>query len=678
MMRRTILSTLVLSVMITSSCTEQKTTQTQDRLDPASLDTTALAGASFYQYATGGWQKANPIPDEYARYGSFDKLREENQVQIQSLIEELGKQENPVGSNAQKVGDLYRMAIDSVKLNSDGATPLRPQLEMIAAAKDKKDIIRLMAQISRYASSPFFGFSVGPDDKNSSMNIAHIYQSGIGMGDRDYYLLQDDHSTMLREAYNRLVETQFRNAGFTEADAKRAAASVMKTETALAQAHVTKEIRRQPELNYHKMLVADLDKQVAPFGWADYFEALGAVGIDSLNVSQIEPVKAAISIIDSEPMAVLKDYLSWVVINSAAGYLSDDFVNANFEFYGKTLSGSKELRPRWRRSIDAVNSALGEAVGQLYVARYFPPEAKERMLKLVDNLQTALGERINQLEWMSEDTRKKAQEKLGTFIVKVGYPDKWKDYSTLEIKEDSYWENMVRASAFAYAEMMDELGKPVDKAKWYMSPQTVNAYYNPSSNEICFPAGILQPPFFYMNGDDAINYGGIGVVIGHEMTHGFDDQGRKFDQEGNLTDWWTADDAQRFDERSKVLVDYFNHITVLDTVRANGVFTLGENIADHGGLQVSYHAFLKTDQAKTGGQTEGFTPAQRFFLSYANLWAGNVRDAEILRLTKIDPHSLGKWRVDGALPHIDAWYEAFSIQPSDPMYLPKEKRASIW
>lgn len=678
MMRRTILSTLVLSVMITSSCTEQKTTQTQDRLDPASLDTTALAGASFYQYATGGWQKANPIPDEYARYGSFDKLREENQVQIQSLIEELGKQENPVGSNAQKVGDLYRMAIDSVKLNSDGATPLRPQLEMIAAAKDKKDIIRLMAQISRYASSPFFGFSVGPDDKNSSMNIAHLYQSGIGMGDRDYYLLQDDHSTMLREAYNRLVETQFRNAGFAEAEAKRAAASVMKTETALAQAHVTKEIRRQPELNYHKMLVADLDKLVAPFGWADYFGALGAVGIDSLNVSQIEPVKAAISIIDSEPMAVLQDYLSWVVINSAAGYLSDDFVNANFEFYGKTLSGSKELRPRWRRSIDAVNSALGEAVGQLYVARYFPPEAKERMLKLVDNLQTALGERINQLEWMSDDTRKKAQEKLGTFIVKVGYPDKWKDYSTLEIKEDSYWENMVRASAFAYAEMMDELGKPVDKAKWYMSPQTVNAYYNPSSNEICFPAGILQPPFFYMNGDDAINYGGIGVVIGHEMTHGFDDQGRKFDQEGNLTDWWTADDAQRFDERSKVLVDYFNHITVLDTVRANGVFTLGENIADHGGLQVSYHAFLKTDQAKSGEQTDGFTPAQRFFLSYANLWAGNVRDAEILRLTKIDPHSLGKWRVDGALPHIDAWYEAFSIQPSDPMYLPKEKRASIW
>lgn len=678
MMRRTILSTLVLSVMITSSCTEQKTTQTQDRLDPASLDTTAHAGASFYQYATGGWQKANPIPDEYARYGSFDKLREENQVQIQSLIEELGKQENPVGSNAQKVGDLYRMAIDSVKLNSDGATPLRPQLEMIAAAKDKKDIIRLMAQISRYASSPFFGFSVGPDDKNSSMNIAHLYQSGIGMGDRDYYLLQDDHSTMLREAYNRLVETQFRNAGFAEAEAKRAAASVMKTETALAQAHVTKEIRRQPELNYHKMLVADLDKQVAPFGWADYFGALGAVGIDSLNVSQIEPVKAAISIIDSEPMAVLQDYLSWVVINSAAGYLSDDFVNANFEFYGKTLSGSKELRPRWRRSIDAVNSGLGEAVGQLYVARYFPPEAKERMLKLVDNLQTALGERINQLEWMSDDTRKKAQEKLGTFIVKVGYPDKWKDYSTLEIKEDSYWENMVRASAFAYAEMMDELGKPVDKAKWYMSPQTVNAYYNPSSNEICFPAGILQPPFFYMNGDDAINYGGIGVVIGHEMTHGFDDQGRKFDQEGNLTDWWTADDAQRFDERSKVLVDYFNHITVLDTVRANGVFTLGENIADHGGLQVSYHAFLKTDQAKSGEQTDGFTPAQRFFLSYANLWAGNVRDAEILRLTKIDPHSLGKWRVDGALPHIDAWYEAFSIQPSDPMYLPKEKRASIW
>ena len=664
--------------MIITSCTEKKTVQTADRLDLANLDTTVAPGESFYQYATGGWQKANPIPDEYARYGTFDILREKNQEQIQSLITALGEQENPAGTNAQKVGDLYAMGMDSVKLNSDGAAPLLSQLKEVAGAKDKSDIVRLMAKVSRYASNPFFGFAVGPDDKNSGMNIAHIYQSGIGMGDRDYYLLEDDHSQMLREAYIRLMETQFQNAGYSVADAIQAAANVMRIETELAKAHITKEMRRLPELNYHKMLVEELNTQVAPFEWALYFEAMGAAGLDSLNVSQIEPVQAAVAIIQREPVEVLQDYLSWKVINSAASYLSDDFVNANFEFYGKTLSGSKELRPRWRRTIDAVNGAMGEAVGQLYVEKYFPPQAKERMMKLVDNLKTALGERINQLDWMSDETKSKAQEKLGTIIVKIGYPDKWKYYSSLEIKGDSYWQNMMRASEFEYGEMIADLGKPVDKTKWYMSPQTVNAYYNPSSNEICFPAGILQPPFFYMDGDDAINYGGIGVVIGHEMTHGFDDQGRKYDKEGNLTDWWTADDAQRFEERTKVLVDYFDNIAVLDTVHANGTFTLGENIADHGGLQVAWQAFQKTTQAQSGEVIDGFTPAQRFFLSYGLIWAGNVRDEEILRLTKMDPHSLGRWRVDGALPHIDAWYEAFAIQPSSPMYLPKDARASIW
>lgn len=677
-MKRILYFFIIMSVMMTTSCTGKKAEQPQGQLSLSNLDSTVMPGESFYQYATGGWQKANPIPDEYARYGSFDMLREENQVQIQSLITALGTQENPAGSNAQKVGDLYALGMDSVKLNSDGAAPLRSQLEEIAAAKDKRDIVKLMAKVSRYASNPFFGFTVGADDKNSEMNIAHIYQSGIGMGDRDYYLVADDHSQMLRNAYITLMETQFRNAGYAEAAAKQAADNVMRLETELAQAHVTKEMRRIPELNYHKMLVADLNTQVAPFEWALYLEAMGAKDIDSLNVSQIEPVKAAVAIIRKETVAVLQDYLSWKVINSAANYLGDDFVNANFEFYGKTLSGSKELRPRWRRTIDAVNGAMGEAVGQLYVEKYFPAQAKERMLNLVDNLKTALGERISQLEWMDAETKNKAQEKLGTFIVKIGYPDKWKDYSSLEITKDSYWQNMVRASEFEYGEMIADLGKPVDKTKWYMSPQTVNAYYNPSSNEICFPAGILQPPFFYMNGDDAINYGGIGVVIGHEMTHGFDDQGRKFDKEGNLTDWWTAGDAQRFEERANVLVNYFDNIVVLDTVHANGTFTLGENIADHGGLQVSYQAFQKTKQAQSDDSIDGFTPVQRFFLSYANLWAGNVRDAEILRLTKIDPHSLGRWRVDGALPHIDAWYEAFHIQPSSPMYLPKEARASIW
>lgn len=668
----------IVSAMTMISCTQQKSAQQPEGLDLSFMDTTATPGESFYQYATGGWQQANPIPDEYARYGSFDKLREENQQQIQSLIEALGSEEHPAGSNAQKVGDLYRMGIDSVRLNEQGAEPILPQLEAIAAAKDKEDVIRLTAQVSRFAGNPFFGFAVGPDDKNSSMNIVHLYQSGIGMGDRDYYLLEDDHSKSLREAYVKLMETQFRNAGYDEAQAVQAAANVMRIETALAKAHITREMRRIPELNYHKMKVEDLPAAVAPFNWDLYFSEVGASGLDSLNVSHPEPVKVAIAIIEQEPLASLQDYLSWKVINSAAGYLSDAFVEANFEFYGKTLSGSKELRPRWRRTIDAVNGALGEAVGQLYVEQYFPPQAKERMLTLVDNLSIALGERISQLEWMSDETKAKAHEKLATFTVKIGYPDKWKDYTTLEVGDDSYWQNMVRASEFEYAEMISELGQPVDKSKWFMSPQTVNAYYNPSSNEICFPAGILQPPFFYMDGDDAINYGGIGVVIGHEMTHGFDDQGRKFDKEGNLAEWWTADDAARFDERARVLVDHFDAITVLDTVRANGTFTLGENIADQGGMQVSYHAFMKTDQAAAGEAIDGFTPAQRFFLSYAALWAGNVRDAEILRLTKIDPHSLGRWRVDGAVPHVDAWYDAFNITSSDPLWLPKEKRASIW
>lgn len=660
------------------NCSQNNTSEQKQDLNLANLDTTVAPGADFYQYATGGWQKANPIPDEYSRYGTFDKLREENQKQIKELIEELSKKNNAFGSNAQKVSDLYKMGIDSVKLNAEGAAPIRPFLEEIAAANTEKEIIRLIAKIGKYASNPFFGFYVGPDDKNSSMNIAQLAQSGIGLGDREYYLADDEHSKMLRDEYRKLINTQFKNAGYSDADAAKASSVVMKIETELAESHITKEMRRLPELNYHKYLVSELNEKVAPFDWAYYLEEVGAANADSINVSQVEPVRRAIQLIHTEPIDHIKDYLSWKVINSAANFLSDEFVNANFEFYGKKMSGSKELRPRWKRSIDAVNSALGEAVGQLYVEKYFPPQAKDRMLQLVENLKTSLGERIDNLEWMSDTTKSKAHEKLAAFIVKIGYPDKWKDYTSLEIKEDSYWANMMRAAEYEYNDMIKDLNKPVDKTKWYMTPQTVNAYYNPSSNEICFPAGILQPPFFYMNGDDAINYGGIGVVIGHEMTHGFDDQGRKFDKEGNLTDWWTPTDAGRFDERAKVLVDFYDNIVVIDTVHANGTFTLGENIADQGGLQIAYNAFLKTEQAKQNKKIDGFTPAQRFFLSYALLWAGNVRDEEILRLTKIDPHSLGKWRVNGALPHIDAWYEAFDIKETDPMYVPKEQRVAIW
>jgi putative endopeptidase len=661
-----------------TACNNQKSAQSSQDLNLGDLDTTIVPGNDFYQYATGGWQKANPIPDDYSRYGSFDKLREENQKQIQGLIEELGKTTHEKGTNAQKVGDLYKIAMDSVKLNADGVAPLKSYLETVASVADKKDVVRCMASIGKYAGNPFFGFYVGADDKNSSMNIAHLTQGGLGLGDRDYYLAQDDHSKMIREEYAKLITKQFENAGFSGEDVAKAAKSILEIETELAKAHVTKEIRRIPELNYHKIAIADLNAQVAAFDWDTYFGELGAK-MDSLDVSQIAPIAKAAELIADKPLEELKAYLNWNLINSAAGYLSDDFVNANFDFYGKVLSGSKQLRPRWKRSVDAVGGSLGEVVGQLYVEKYFPAEAKERMLHLVENLQISLRERILQLEWMSKETKEKATEKLATFYVKVGYPDKWRDYSTLEIKDDSYLQNMFRASEFEYNDMLNDLGKPVDRDKWYMNPQTVNAYYNPTTNEICFPAGILQPPFFYMHGDDAINYGGIGVVIGHEMTHGFDDQGRKYDKYGNMTDWWAAEDAPKFEERANVLVDHFNGIVVLDTVHANGQFTLGENIADYGGLQVSYNAFLKTEEGQsTDEKLDGFTPAQRFFLSYATLWACNVRDAEILRLTKMDPHSLGRWRVNGTLPHIDAWYEAFNVQSGDVLYLPKEKRAVIW
>ena len=677
-MKKLLLYSTILVMTTLIGCKEQATHEKDKGIDLENMDTSYVPGDDFYMYATGGWQKGNPIPDENSRYGTFDKLRENNQEQLQGLIEELGSKDHKQGTNAQKVGTLYSIGIDEGKLNAEGYEPIKPILAEIDEATSKKDIVRLMAHINRFAASPFFGFRVGPDTKNSTMNIAHIFQSGIGMGGREYYTEQDDKSKELRQEYVNMMQVQFQNIGYPEAEATEAAKAAMKIETELAENHFTKEQRRQPEKNYHKIKFIDLEKEVAPFDWAYYFKQVGANNLEDLNVSQIEPVRAAINIINTESIENLKSYLNWIVIRSAASYLSDDFVDASFEFYGKTMSGSKENRPRWKRSIDAVNGALGEAVGQLYVERYFPEEAKERMLTLVNNLTESLGERISNLEWMSEETKEKAHEKLSTFIVKIGYPDKWKDYSSLEIKDDSYYANMKRASEFSYNENINELGKPVDKTKWYMSPQTVNAYYSPTSNEICFPAGILQPPFFHMDADDAVNYGGIGVVIGHEMTHGFDDQGRKFDKDGNLNDWWTVEDAANFDERAKVLVDYFDNIVVIDTVRANGTFTLGENIADHGGLQVALNAYMKTKELKEGIAIDGFTPEQRFFLSYATLWGGNIRDAEILRLTKVDPHSLGKWRVNGALPHINAWYDAFDIKETNALYLPKEKRASIW
>ncbi|MDR3118359.1 MAG: M13 family metallopeptidase [Mediterranea sp.] len=676
-MKHYFLPTLALCLMSTG-CNCKKEAPLTPGIQLANLDTTALPGTSFYQYACGGWMTNHPLTAEYARFGSFDQLAENNRVQLRGLIEDLAAATHEAGTIAQKIGDLYNIAMDSVKLNADGAAPIKAELDKLAAVKDKSELYPVMAGMQTRGITPFFAVYVNADDMNSSMNIVHTYQSGLGMGERAYYMEQDDNTKNIRAKYSEHIVNMFRLAGFDQSAAARAREAVMNIETRLAKAARSRVELRDPHANYNKMTVEALKKDFLPFDWDAFLSAIGLNNLQDLNIGQPGGIKETCKIIQTEPLADLIAYLQWNVISAAASYLGDDLVAEEFDFNGKTMSGKQELQPRWKRAVSVVDGSLGEAVGQMYVEKYFPAAAKERMVTLVKNLQTALGERINALDWMSSETKLKAQEKLATFHVKIGYPDKWKDYSALEIKNDSYWENINRATIFIFNEMLAKAGKPVDKDEWLMTPQTVNAYYNPTTNEICFPAGILQHPFFDMNADDAFNYGAIGVVIGHEMTHGFDDQGRQYDKDGNLKDWWTEDDAKNFEARADVMAKFFDNIEVAPDVHANGRFTLGENIADYGGLQVSFQAF-KTATANTPLEDKlGFTPEQRFFLAYANVWAGNIRPEEILRRTKNDPHSLGKWRVDGALPHIAVWYETFHITDKDPMFVPVTERVHIW
>ena len=665
--------------LIATSCNSKKEATQESGIRLANLDQTINPRNDFYQYACGGWMKANPLTDEYSSFGSFDQLAENNRTQIKGLIEELAKKQSQPGSITQKIGDLYNIAMDSAKLNADGVAPIKEYLDKLASIKDRNGLSQEIATMHRDGFGPFFGLYVGADDMNSSMNIAQLYQGGLSLGEREYYLDGDDHTKEIRTKFEEHVDKMFQLAGFTAEEAQKAAKNVMKVETRLAEVSKSAVELRDPYANYNKITVAQLKKEVPSIDWDAYFTTIGLKDLQDVNVGQMDEIKTVADLLKKEDLDVLKAYLQWNVINTASSYLSDNFVAQNFDFYGRTLSGTKEMQPRWKRAVSAVNGVLGEAVGQMYTEKYFPAAAKERMIKLVGNLQKALGERIQGLEWMSEETKAKALEKLAAFHVKVGYPDKWRDYSSLEIKNDSYWANIIRSNHFDHDKMIAKAGKPVDKDEWLMTPQTVNAYYNPTTNEICFPAAILQYPFFDMNADDACNYGAIGVVIGHEMTHGFDDQGRQYDKDGNLKDWWTPEDAKNFKERAQVLVDYFGNIEVLPGLKANGELTLGENIADHGGLQVSFLALQKAMAENPLGKDEhGFTPEQRFFLSYANVWADNTRDEQIRLQTKSDPHSLGRWRVNAALPHISMWYDAFGVKEGDALYLPVEKRASIW
>lgn len=669
---------IIALALMTTACNSKKDAAGQAGIDLANLDTTMSPKTDFYKYACGGWMEKHPLTGEYSRFGSFDLLAENNRKQLRGLIEEISSKSADAGSVEQKIGDLFNLAMDSTKLNADGYAPLKADLAKIAAVKQTSELSKMLPELLLSGLTPYFAVYVDADAMSSDNYLVQTYQGGISLGEREYYLDNDAHTKEIRDKYKIHVAKMFQLVGFTAADAQKNVEAVMTIETRLAKAAYDNVKLRDPHANYNKMSVADLQKLVPAIDWNVYFATLGLKNTKDVSVSQKESLIEVGKIIESEPLATQIAYLQWKLIDESANYLSDALYAQNFDFFGKTLSGKKEHTPRWKRAVSSVDGSLGEAVGQMYVKKYFPAEAKERMLKLVHNLQVSLGERIKALPWMGDSTKVKAIEKLNSFYVKIGYPDKWRDYSKLEIKKDSYFANIQRANRFESAYMFAKAGKKVDKSEWLMTPQTVNAYYNPSTNEICFPAGILQYPFFDMKADDAFNYGAIGVVIGHEMTHGFDDQGCQFDKDGNLKNWWTENDKKQFDARAKVMADFFDAIEVASGVHANGKFTLGENIADHGGLQVSYQAFKTATKDAPLKDLEGFSPEQRFFISYANVWAGNIRPEQVLVQTKSDPHSLGKWRVNGALPHIQAWYEAFGIKIGDKMFVPVEKRVSIW
>ena len=677
-MKTKTLATWAMAALTTVACTNNKTMESGIKLE--NLDTTAVAGDDFFRYACGGWMDSHPLTDEYSRFGSFDKLAEDNREQLRTLITGIAEAENAPGTVAQKIGDLYNMAMDSTARNERGVEPIRPVLERIAALKSNKEVMPLVAELSRQGMGSFFGLYIDADIMDSKQNLVQLYQGGISLGEKEYYLDTDEATTAIREAYKKHIVKMFQLAGFDEATATKKMEAVMKIETAIADKSYSATEQRNPAANYHKMTMEELKSDFKGIDWDTYFSILGINGLKELSVSQPEPIHEVERIVNEEPVENIIAYMQWHLLDGAANELSDDFAEESFDFYGRTLSGRKEQQPRWKRAVGVVNSVLGEAVGQMYVEKYFPAEAKERMITLVKNLQVALGQRIDAQDWMSDDTKKRAHEKLNSFIVKVGYPDKWKDYTGLIIDPaKTYSENLMAANEFFWNDMVArKYGKPVDNTEWFMTPQTVNAYYNPTTNEICFPAGILQYPFFDMNADDAFNYGAIGVVIGHEMTHGFDDQGRQFDKDGNLSDWWAPGDGDKFKAKTQVLVDHFNAIEVLPGLQANGELTLGENIADHGGIMVAYQAFKNATKDAPLPVKDGFTPEQRFFLAYSAVWAGNIRDEQIRVYTKSDPHSLGRWRVNGTLPHIDAWYEAFDITPEHKLYIPAEKRAQVW
>lgn len=651
-------------------------------IDKANLDQSVSPANDFYQYACGGWMKKNPLPPAYGRFGSFDQLAEDNSKRINTILSELLQGTYEEGTVEKKLSDLYKLAMDEKRRNSDGVAPVMTVIQLMEKAKTKAQLFDIQLSLAPYGDSEFMSAGFGADEKNATQNIMQVSQSGLALGMKDYYIDNDPETVKIREAYKSHIIRMFQLFGFTKSQATKKMKNVMALETEIAKNSRSRTELRDPQRNYNKTTLSQFEKDYPALCFE---KVMNATGVDSrymaeIVVGQPEFFAALNKIVEKMTPAQYRDYMEWGQILSAAGYLSEDVQKANFEFFGKVMAGKKEDHPLWRRATQQLESQMGQALGRIYVKKYFPASSKERMTQLVKNLQIALGERIADQDWMSDSTKINALLKLNTFYVKIGYPDKWIDLSKLNIDSSkSYYENIVECRRFWTARDIEHMaGKPVDRDDWYMYPQTVNAYYNPTTNEICFPAGILQVPFFDPTADDAFNYGAIGVVIGHEMTHGFDDSGRQYDKDGNMHDWWAKADGDKFKERTDRYADFFSAIKVLSDLNANGRLTLGENLADHGGLQVAYTAFKNATKGKDLPVIDGLTANQRFFLAYAGVWASNVTEAEIRNRTKSDPHSLGMWRVNGALPHIDAWYEAFGVKPGDKMFIPKEQRLPLW
>ena len=646
------------------------------------MDKTAKPADDFYKYACGGWQKLHPLPGAFSRFGSFDQLQEDNNQRINDIIASLTKKTFKAGTVERKLSDLYKLAMDSVRRDKEGASPVQPLMKEIEQAQT---IDALRALQLKYADMGYglpYGYYFGSDEKNASMNILSLVQSGLTLGEKEYYLENDEATTEIRNAFKKHIAKMFQLYGFSEAQAQENANLIMRYETTLALVSKNNTELRDVEANYNKMTIKEFESNYPHIGLTKQLKAEGIADncFVELVVGQPDFFAGVDKLIATQSAAELKAYIEWNVICSSASYLSNEIVSANFDFYGKTMSGRTEMLPLWKRATSQVDGVLGESLGKMYCEKYFPAKSKARMEQLVKNLQASLAERIKAQDWMSEATKAAALDKLAAFYVKIGYPNKWKDVSALTIDpKKSYYDNILECRKFWNKFSIEsKAGKPVDRDEWMMSPQTVNAYYNPTTNEICFPAGILQYPFFDAKADDAFNYGAIGVVIGHEMTHGFDDQGRHYDKSGNMTDWWADGDADKFNERAKVCADFFSNIEVLPGLKGNGEFTLGENLADHGGLMVSFNAFKHATAKKPLKTIHGLTPEQRFFIAYAGVWAANITDKEIRNRTKGDPHALGKWRVNAALPHIDAWYEAFGVKEGDKLFVPAKDRVKLW